>query len=123
MYIKTSLVAQTVKRLSTIRETWVRSLGWKDRLEKEKTIHSSTILPGKSHGQRSLVSYSPWGRKESNTTERLHLLTIYYIVLICSLTDGHLSLCCYEHGCKNIFWGPCFQFFWIYTHKWNCCVM
>ena len=30
------------------------------------------FLPGKSHGQRSLVGYSPWGRKESDTTERLH---------------------------------------------------
>ena len=30
------------------------------------------LLPGKSHGQRSLVGYSPWGCKESDTTERLH---------------------------------------------------
>ena len=30
------------------------------------------LLPGKSHGGRSLVGYSPWGRKESDTTERLH---------------------------------------------------
>ena len=30
------------------------------------------FLPGKSHGQRSLVGYSPWGRKESDTTERLN---------------------------------------------------
>ena len=30
------------------------------------------LLPGKSHGQRSLVDCSPWGRKESDTTERLH---------------------------------------------------
>ena len=29
------------------------------------------FLPGKSHGQRSLAGYSPWGRKESNMTERL----------------------------------------------------
>ena len=29
-------------------------------------------LPGKSHGQRNLVDYSPWGRKESDTTERLN---------------------------------------------------
>ena len=29
------------------------------------------ILPGKSHGQRSLVGYNPWGHKESDTTERL----------------------------------------------------
>ena len=40
---KTSLVAQTVKRLSTMRETRVRALGWEDSLEKEMAIHSSTI--------------------------------------------------------------------------------
>ena len=39
----TSLVAQTVKRLSKIRETWVQSLGQEDPLEKEMAIHSSTI--------------------------------------------------------------------------------
>ena len=36
-----SLVAQTVKRLPTMRETWVRSLGWEDPLEKEMATHSS----------------------------------------------------------------------------------
>ena len=36
-------MAQTVKRLSTMRETWVRSLGWEDPLEKEMAIHSRTI--------------------------------------------------------------------------------
>ena len=41
-------------------------------VEKEMATHS-VFLPGKSHGQRSLVGYSPWGRKESDTTERLHL--------------------------------------------------
>ena len=40
---KTSLVAQMVKRVSTMRETWVRSLGRKDPLEKEMAIHSSTM--------------------------------------------------------------------------------
>ena len=40
---RTSLVAQTVKRLSTMRETWVRSLGWEDHLEKEMATHSSII--------------------------------------------------------------------------------
>ena len=39
----TSLVAQTVKRLSTMRETSVRSLGWEDPLEKEMAIHSNTV--------------------------------------------------------------------------------
>ena len=35
-------------------------------------IHTS-ILPGKSHGQRSLMGYSPWGSKESDTTEQLSM--------------------------------------------------
>ena len=37
------LLAQMVKRLSTMQETWVRSLGQEDPLEKEMAIHSSTI--------------------------------------------------------------------------------
>ena len=41
--IRTSLVAQMVKCLSTMRETQVQSLGWEDPLEKEMAIHSSTI--------------------------------------------------------------------------------
>ena len=36
------------------------------------------FLPGESHGQRSLVGYSPRGRKESDTTERLHFTLLYY---------------------------------------------
>ena len=58
---QTSLVAQTVKRLPTMWEIWVRSLGWEDLLEKEMAPYSST-LAWKIHGQRSLVGYSPWGR-------------------------------------------------------------
>ena len=51
-----------------MKEMWVQSLGWKDPLEKEMATHSS-ILAGKPHGQRSLVGYSPWGRKESDAIE------------------------------------------------------
>ena len=60
-------MAQTVKRLCTMQETQVRSLGWEDHLEKEMAIHSSTIawkIPW-----TELVGYSPWGRKELDTTE------------------------------------------------------
>ena len=39
----TSLVAQTVKRLPTMRETWVQSLGREDLLEKEMSTHSSIL--------------------------------------------------------------------------------
>ena len=38
-----SLVAQTVKHLPAVWETWVRSLGWEDPLEKEMATHSSTL--------------------------------------------------------------------------------
>ena len=67
-----SPVAQTVKRLPAMWETWVQSLGWEDPLEKEGKIPTPVLLPGKFHGQRSLVGPSPWGRKESATSERLH---------------------------------------------------
>ena len=66
----TSLVAQTVKRLSTRWETRVWSLGREDPLEKEMSTHSS-ILAWKFQGQSSLAGYSLWGRKESHMTERL----------------------------------------------------
>ena len=57
-----SLVAQMIKRLPAMLETWVRFLGQEDPLEKEMATHSS--IHGESHGQRSLVGYSsPWGSK------------------------------------------------------------
>ena len=40
---RASLVAQTVKRMPTMWETWVRSLGWEDPLEKEMAPHFSTL--------------------------------------------------------------------------------
>jgi len=43
---------------------WVRKIPWRKAWQP-----SPLFLPGESPGQRSLVSYSPWGCKESNTTE------------------------------------------------------
>ena len=54
------------KRLPIVRDTWVQTLGREDPLE--MAPHSS-ILAGKSHGWKSLAGYSPWGHKESDTTE------------------------------------------------------
>ena len=62
-----------VKRLPAMLETWVRFLAQEDLLEKEMAIQTPAILPGKSHGRRSLIGYSPWGCKESDMTEQLHL--------------------------------------------------
>ena len=54
-----------------MQETQAQSLGQEGPLEKGKATHSSFLVSGKSHGQKSLVGYSPWGHKESDTTERL----------------------------------------------------
>jgi len=59
-----------VKNSPAMQEMQVGSLGQEDPLEEEmQPIPVS--LPGKSHGQRSLVDYGPWGHKESDRTERL----------------------------------------------------
>ena len=63
-----------VKRLPTMREIRVQSLGQEDVLEKEMAS-IPVSLPGESHGWKSLRGYSPWGHKESDMTQRLHLLT------------------------------------------------
>ena len=112
-YSWTSLVAQLVKNPPAMRETWVWSPSWEDPIEKGKATHSSilatdsivhgvakswtrlsqfqwhptpVLLPGKSHGWRSLVGCSPRGHLESDTTERLHF---------------HFSLSCTEEGNGN----------------------
>ena len=59
-----------------MRETVVRSLGGEDPLEKEMETHSST-LAWKIPWTSNLVGYSPWGGKESDTTERLHFYCFY----------------------------------------------
>ena len=45
---------------------------WVEISWRRKWQPTPVLLPGESHGWRSLVGYSPWGRKESDTTERLH---------------------------------------------------
>jgi len=59
---RASLVAQLVKNLPAVRETWVQSLDWVDSLEKGKATHSS-ILDWRI----------PWSCKESGMTEQLSL--------------------------------------------------
>ena len=63
--------------MQEIQETWVQSLGREDPLGQELATHSIFLL-GESHGQRSLVSCGPWGRKESDMTEQLNKLTVIF---------------------------------------------
>ena len=66
------LVAQRVKHLPAMRETWVRSLGQEDLLEKKMATHSGTLALRIPWMEKPGAGYSPWGRKESDTTEWLH---------------------------------------------------
>ena len=91
-----------------MQEIWVRFLGLGDPLEEGMATHSS-ILAGKSYGQRSLASYNPWGCRESDMTEHSHacvlflqntFLSVYQVSLICALPSfflggggNHQSLC------------------------------
>ena len=74
---------------------WTPSRKCKLKQQLDTTIHllqrrqwhpTPGLLPGKSHGRRSLVGCSPWGHKESDTTEQLHF---------------HLSLSCIGEGNGN----------------------
>ena len=63
-----SLVAQMVKNLPAMKETkfdpWVGKISWR-----REWLPTPEFLPGEFRGQRSLEGYSPWGHKESDTTE------------------------------------------------------
>ena len=54
---------------------WVRKIPWRRKWQ-------PTPVPGKFHGWRSLVGYSPWGRKESDTTEQLHF---HFSLSVCQI--------------------------------------
>ena len=59
-----------------MQETWVRTLGWENPLEKER-VPTPVFWPGEFH-----ELYSPWSHKESDTTERLsiHLQVLYIFI-------------------------------------------
>ena len=68
LYSGASLVAQMVKNLPAMQKTWVRSLGQEDPWEKIIATHSN-ILAWRIPWTGEPGGYSPWGRKESDTTE------------------------------------------------------
>ena len=71
-YSQASVVAQTVKNLPAMRETWNNP--WVGKIPQRRAWQPTPIfLPGESHGPRSLAGYRPWGRKKADMTERLRL--------------------------------------------------
>ena len=75
MVSKASLVAQRLKCLPAMWETWVRSLGQEDPLEKEKATHSS-ILAWRIPWAEELGGLQSTGCKELDTTEQLHFTSL-----------------------------------------------
>ena len=72
-------MAQRLKSLQCRRpgfDPWVGKIPWR-----RKWQPTPVLLPGESHGQRSLVGYSPWSHKESDMTEQLHSLMVKNIYL------------------------------------------
>ena len=67
-------------------DPWVGKIPWR-----RKWQHTLVLLPGESYGQRSLEGYSPWGCKESDTTE---LLSTYFMREFLLWIKVRLSLCC-----------------------------
>ena len=68
-------------------DPWIRKIPWR-----RKWPPTPVLLPGESHGQRSLEGYRPWGRQESDTTEwlTLSLSCTYYYIRRCK---GNKSKC------------------------------
>jgi len=94
---ESSLVAQMVKHLPTMWETWVRSLGWEDLLEKEMATHSSTLAwripqmeePGRLHSMGSQRVRHNWETK-LNRTEYSILTAWFFRIWITQLEFNHL---------------------------------
>ena len=103
-----SLVAQRAKNLPAMQQAWVQFLGQEDPWRR-KWQPTPVFLPGESHGQRSLVGYSSWGREELDTTEqRTH--TWYELQHQTELTgwchERHtLALQAHRPWCASLLWG------------------
>ena len=83
MYLRAFLVVQRLKCLPAMWETWVQSLGRDDPLEKEMATHSS-IPAWRIPWMEELGGLESTGRKESDTTERLHF---HLCIVSCHLKE------------------------------------
>ena len=71
---------------------WVGKISWR-----RKWQPTPVFLPGKSHGRRSLLGYSSWGRKELDTTEQLHFHfhTVKVFSIVSEAVDIFLEFSCF----------------------------
>ena len=89
-----------VKHLCTMRETWVRSLGQEDSLEKEMATHSSILAQKIPWMEEPGTGYCPWGRKELDTT-----FTFTYM-----LNQQHTCVYLFSIYCTSVYLYMCIYF-------------
>ena len=93
--------------MQEMQEIQVPSLDLEDPLEEEMATHF-IFLPGKSHGQRSLVGYSPWDRKELDTNEQLSTVSsqaLQCLGLHASTAEGTGSIPAWGTKILHAAWG------------------
>ena len=106
-----------VKHMPTMWDTQVQSLGWGNPWRR-KWKPTPVLLPGKSHGRRSLVGYHPWDHKESDMTEWLYFtLLAYEMSAIVWYFEHSLALPFFGIGMKTDLFQSCghcwgFQICW-----------
>ena len=100
IYFWASLMAQSVKNLPAMQETWVRSLGWEDPLEERTWQPTPVFLPGESPWTEGPGMLQSMGCKESDTTEWL---------------STSIFCCYYQWDCFNF----SFVFFIANIYKYN----
>ena len=100
-------VAQTVKNLLAMQETWVQSPDWEDPLEEGMATHQYSNLEN-CHGQKSLAGYSPWGHRVGHnwSTKHIPYISIYMCVcvFVCVLLSIHCSNIQYLSNYKIAVW-------------------
>ena len=70
-------------------DPWIRKIPWR-----RKWQPNPVLLPGKSHGWRRLIGYSPWGHKESDTTEQLHFQFFTFCMYELEQWSCVINSCC-----------------------------
>ena len=106
-----------------MQKTRVQCLGWEDPLEEEMATHSS-VLAWRSHGQRNLVGYSPWGCKRvrhsltNNNNKYIHIHVIY--MHTCMISCFSYIYVCIQITYIWIYLLLLFSYVWFFCNPMDC---
>ena len=119
-YKGASLVAQRLKRLPAMRETWVVSLGWENPLEKEMANHSTILAwripwmeePGGLESTGSQRVGHDWATSlhfTSNLTPTFISGNHKFVFSVC----GYISVLCMSSFVSFFFWNSKYKWYWV----------